>query len=522
MAEAGGLSGPELTAGVALLEIPDGGVLVGHVGDEAVLLYREGESVSAVGGTCTHYSGPLGEGRVEGGVVHCPWHHACFSLRTGEALRAPALNPVPRWGVVREGERVRVTEKQATKPYRTREPAAAGGPGRIVVVGFGAAGASAVEWLLRQGWGGRIDVVDPDPAAPYDRPNLSKDYLAGTAPEEWIPLRPAGWYEEHGVVVHRTAARALDAAGRTVALESGEALGYDALLLATGAAPIRLPLGPGDGRGADAGPTVLYLRSLADSRAIVGAAEQSKRAVVIGASFIGLEVAASLRTRRLEVDVVAPEAVPFQRVLGPELGEAIQRLHEEHGVRFHLGRTASRIDEATVVLDDGSALPADMVVVGVGVRPVLELAQAAGLALDRGVVVDERLRTSAPGIWAAGDIARYPDAETGERIRVEHWVVAERQGAAAAADMIGRGDAFRPIPFFWTQHYDVPVNYVGHAEAWDEAAVEGDPAARDCAVAYRKDGRTLAVATIYRDRESLEAEAVLEADVGRGESRVAS
>ncbi len=516
MSGAGGVSGPELTEGVELEQVPDGGVLLGHVGEEAVLLFRDGETVTAVGATCTHYSGPLAEGAVENGTVVCPWHHACFSLRTGEALRAPALNPLPRWRVAREGGRVRVTEKLATEPYRTRTPAPAGAPGRIVVVGFGAAGAAAVEWLLRQGWGGRIDVVEPDPDAPYDRPNLSKDYLAGNAPEEWIPLRPAGWYEEHGVVVHRTAARAIDPARRTVALESGEELSYDALLLATGATPVRLPLGnAGGGASEGAGPTVLYLRSLADSRAIIRAAERSQRAVVLGASFIGLEVAASLRARGLEVDVVAPEAVPFERVLGRELGEAIRRIHEEHGVRFHLGRTAARIGEVAVALDDGSSLRADLVVVGVGVRPVLDLAQAAGLTIDRGVVVDERLRASAPGIWAAGDIARYPDPETGDRIRVEHWVVAQRQGAAAAADMIGRGEPFRAVPFFWSQHYDVPVNYVGHAEGWDEAAVDGNPDARDCAVAYRKGGRTLAVATIYRDRESLEAEQALEEEVAK-------
>ncbi|HEX9109184.1 MAG TPA: FAD-dependent oxidoreductase [Longimicrobiales bacterium] len=499
MGNAGGAGGPDLREGVALSEIPEGGILAGHVGEESVLLYRYEDEVSAVGGTCTHYSGPLGEGVVEGDRVVCPWHHACFSLRTGEALKGPALNPLPRWTVVWEGERVRVTEKHEPAPYAPRKTAPAGAPARLVIVGFGAAGASAVEWLLRQGWGGRIEVVEPDPDAPYDRPNLSKDYLAGTAQEEWIPLRPAGWYEEHGVVVHRTSARALDTARQFVTLEDGAELAYDALLLATGASPVRIPL-PGEG------PAVLYLRSLADSRGIIRAAAGKRRAVVIGASFIGLEVAASLRTRGLEVDVVAPEEVPFERVLGRELGETIRALHEEHGVRFHLGHTATRLEDGAVELDDGARLEAELVVVGVGVRPVLDLAQSAGLAIERGVLVDERLRSSAPGVWAAGDIARYPDAATGERIRVEHWVVAQRQGAAAAADMIGRGAEYRDVPFFWSQHYDLPINYVGHAEGWDEAAVDGDPSGRDVAVAYRRGGRTLAVATIYRDRESIEAE----------------
>ncbi len=504
MAETTGASGPDLTAGVAFAEIPDGGILVGHAGGEAVLLYREGDEVTAVGGTCTHYGGPLGEGLVGEGTVRCPWHHACFSLRTGESLRAPALNPVPTWRVVREGDTVRLAEKLEPATYRPRAAGAAEPVERVVVVGFGAAGSAAVEALLRHGWGGRIDVVEPEPSAPYDRPNLSKDYLAGSAPEEWIPLRPEGWYEEHGVRVHRSAAEAVEPEARRVRLAGGGVLEYDALLLATGAAPVRLPA-----PGAD-DPRVHYLRSLADSRAIIAAAERARRAVVVGASFIGLEVAASLRARGLEVDVVAPEEVPLEHVLGRALGAAIRSLHEEHGVRFQLGRTVGRVGGSGVELDDGTSLAADLIVVGIGVRPVVELARAAGLEVADGVRVDGRLRTSVPGIWAAGDIARYPDPVSGESARIEHWVVAQRQGAAAAADMVGRGSGFSDVPFFWSQHYDVPINYVGHAPGWDEALVEGDPAARDCTVNYVKDGRRIAVATIYRDLESLEAEREME------------
>jgi len=511
MTEAGAVGGPDLRAGVALEEIPDGGILAGQVEGEAVLLYREGGQVSAVAGTCTHYAGPLGEGLVSEGTVRCPWHHACFSLRTGAVLRTPALNPLAHWGVEVKAGRVRVLGKVEAEPYGEKSPAPAGGPGRVVVIGFGAAGSSAVEWLLREGWGGRIDVVEPDADAPYDRPNLSKDYLAGTAPEEWIPLRPAGWYEERGVVLHRASATSLDTERRQVRLSDGAELGYDALLLATGAAPIRLPLGEGAASEDGGHPTnVHYLRSLADARSIVAAAGGARTAVVLGASFIGLEVAAALRSRELAVSVVSPETVPFERVLGQDLGMAIRALHEEHGVRFHLGRTARAVEAGGVELDDGTRLAADMVVVGVGVRPVLELAQSAGLTLERGVVVDGHMRTSAAGVWAAGDIARYPDARTGESIRVEHWVVAQRQGAAAAADMVGRGAPFEDAPFFWSQHYDVPVNYVGHAEGWDELELDGDPAARDCVVTCVKGGRTVAVATIYRDRESLQAELSME------------
>jgi NADPH-dependent 2,4-dienoyl-CoA reductase/sulfur reductase-like enzyme len=287
-----------------------------------------------------------------------------------------------------------------------------------------------------------------------------------------------------------------------VLLSTGASVGYGALLLATGAEPIRLPI-PGAERA-------MTLRSFKDSKAIASRAAAGRRAVVIGASFIGLEVAASLRARNVEVTVVAPEARPLERVLGAELGDFVRALHEEHGVTFRLGRKPARIEPATVVLDDGGELPADLVVMGVGVRPRLQLAELLRLKLDRGVLVDETLRTSADGIWAAGDIARFPDPRGGSPIRVEHWVVAERQGQHVARTMLGGEEPYRAVPFFWSQHYDVPIAYVGHAESWDAIEVFGDIAQRNCLVAYRKGGRVEAVASIYRDRESLLIEAAME------------
>jgi len=349
---------------------------------------------------------------------------------------------------------------------------------------------------------------DDDP--PVDRPNLSKDFLAGSAPEDWVPLRPDDFYQSNGIELRlNTEVVGIDVRQHAVQTADGQTVAYDRLLLAMGAEPVRLTI-PGAER-----PHVYTLRSLRDCRAIIARATAAQHAVVVGASFIGLEVAASLRTRGLAVHVVAPESRPMERIFGPEMADFVRDLHEQHGVAFHLQDTVTAIDENSVRLRSGSTLKADLVIVGVGVRPRITLAEKAGLKLDRGIAVDGYLRTSAPDIYAAGDIVRWPDPYSGSNIRVEHWVVAERQGQTAARNMLGMNERFDATPFFWSQHYDVPINYVGHAEDWDEIVATGDIKAKDCLLQFKRAGRVLAVASIFRDVESLEAELAMERVVQR-------
>jgi 3-phenylpropionate/trans-cinnamate dioxygenase ferredoxin reductase subunit len=348
-------------------------------------------------------------------------------------------------------------------------------------------------------------MLTADSSRPYDRPNLSKDYLAGTAQADWIPLRAPEFYSDLDIDLRTgTPVTAIDAVTKIVSLADGGSIPYGTLLLATGAEPVRLQV-PGE-----TSPHVHVLRSLSDSNALIASAKTARRCVVVGASFIGLEVAASLRGRGLEVHVVAPEARPMERIMGAAIGDTVRAIHESHGVVFHLGATVDAIGNDSVTLSTGKQINADIVVVGIGVRPELTLATRAGLAIDRGVTVDQYLQTSVSGIYAAGDIARWPDARSGQQIRVEHWVVAQRQGQVAAQNILGRKQAFDAIPFFWSQHYDMVISYVGHAERWDRLDVDGDLAGHDATVTFWHQGRKLAVATIGRDLDSLRAELAFE------------
>jgi NADPH-dependent 2,4-dienoyl-CoA reductase/sulfur reductase-like enzyme/nitrite reductase/ring-hydroxylating ferredoxin subunit len=506
MAEQDKPTPPDFAFGFSVRDLPDGGLVLGRVESEEVVLARSGDHIFAVGAHCTHYHGPLVDGLVVGDTVRCPWHHACFSLRDGDALRPPALDPVACWHVERQGDLAFVREQlrapHVASPIVTGP---AGFPESVVIVGGGAAGLAAADTLRREGYGRPITIISADASPPCDRPSLSKEYLAGAAQDDWIPLRTSDYFVEQRIdLLLGSRVSSIDVSSRQVRIDGGQPRAFGVLLIATGADPVQLSIpGVQDAR-------ICYLRSFADSRAVVEKARGASRVVVVGASFIGLEVAAALRARGIGVDVVAPDSLPLERVMGPEVGRIIKQLHESRGVVFHLGQTVARAVGRAVTLSGGTTIDADFIVMGAGVRPAIALAENAGLAVDRGVAVNEFLETSAPGIFAAGDIARWPDPHTGENIRVEHWVVAERQGQVAARNMLGRRERFDAVPFFWSQHYDVQINYVGHAERWDAVRVDGSLEAHDCAVTYLRGGRRLAVATISRDRESLQAEVEME------------
>ena len=502
--------GPKLDAGVPESSILEGVAFAGHVRGKPVILVRCGKEILGIGATCTHYGGPLADGLVVGDTVRCPWHHARFSLRTGEAIGAPALAPQVCYEVARLDGRVVVTREKKREPARgwRRARVRKGQPRSVAIVGAGAAGTCAAQELRRLGYAGEVTLIDRDLHAPYDRPNLSKDFLAGTLTAKSLPLLPRAFFTAQRVelLLGRAITR-LDALRRRITFDDGVRRQFGAIVLALGADPVRIEI-PGE-----KGPPVHYLRSLADSRSIIRAAKGGRRAVVLGASFIGLEVAAALRARKIEVHVVSLEQRPLQKVLGPEFGDFVRTLHEEKGVIFHLGTKLSRTGPGHVVLEGGARLDADFVVAGVGVRPSTALAEQGGLRVDKGVVVDAFLETASKGIFVIGDAARWPSPRNGELVRIEHWVVAERQGQAVARTIMGERKPFTDVPFFWSQHYDLAINYVGHAERWDTIEIDGTFAARNCTVRYRADGKLRAMASISRDRESLEAELAMEQEL---------
>ena len=499
---------PDLQEGIPVSALADGGMIAGHVGEEAVLLVRKGNEFFAVDAVCTHYGGPLADGALAGETIRCPWHHACFNLRTGSAIVAPAMRPLRVFSTVREGDVVRVKADARLVPVTARTT----GREHIVIIGAGAAGSFAAAELRRVGFAGRVTLLTRESRIPYDKPNLSKDYLAGRAQPEWIPLRGETDYaaDRVGLRLRATVDR-IHPRRREVRLGTGERIIFDRLILATGAVPRRLDV------AIDPAARLYYLRTWADADVLRGVAEAARDVVIIGTGFIGLEAAASLRERGLNVTVVGRDDRPLQAVLGRDIGDFVRRTHEAHGVRFRLGRRPVEVRADSVILDNGSIEHADIVIAAIGVEPDVALAAQAGLAVDRGIVVSGTLQTTSPNIFAAGDAARFPYARTGKPIRVEHWAVAGRQGQIAARNAMGHRERYTAVPFFWSQHYDLVFAYVGHAEHADEVELFGSLDEHNAAAVYRDGGRVSAVVTLFRDDISLAVEAAMERDASDDE-----
>ena len=431
----------------------------------------------------------------------------------GDLEEPPSLDALVSYEVRVAGERVIVRLPEETGDRRAVSMVkrdAAVDSRQFVIIGAGAAGYAAAQTLREEGFRGDIVMITREDRAPYDRPNLSKDYLHGHAEPEWMPLRPEEFFAEHDIrlLLNREVAR-VDACAKIIVFAGGETMDYDALLVATGGAPLRLNIPGSDLKN------VCVLRSFADADSIIETAGRSRRVVVVGSSFIGMEAAYSLRERGLEVTVVAPSTEPFEMTLGREVGAVFRREHERHGVHFKLnsivyGFEGSHHVEA-VTLDSGESIETDMVVVGVGVRPATQFLEGVELDQSGGVIVDSRL-CAADALYAAGDIVNFPDPRTGERTRIEHWRTAQQQGRIAARNMLGHDLAFEGVPFFWTQQFELTLRYVGHATSWDEIVFQGNALSHDFLAFYVKDDRVQAVAGMNRDRELAAVELLLQFD----------
>ena len=476
-------------------EFPEGRVVARDVAGKPVLILREGAQVSAVGGECTHAGAPLAQGVVHQGRIVCPWHKATFCLRGGGVLEPPALDPLPRFAARVEDGHIRLS-LTPEEPERSQPSADAR---CFVIAGGGAAGAVAAQTLREEGFGGRIVMLDRENRVPYDRTILSKYVLSGEPGAEKSPLQTQAFYAEQKIERRTGEVAGIDAAARQVRLADGSSLAYDALLLATGGTPKRPDL-PGATMG-----QVFLLRSRADADAILAQAERSTSAVILGGSFVAMEVAASLRERGLAVTVVSKDKLPFAERLGAPVGEALMRLHKRRGVSFRLESEAAAIEGDTqvrsVLLKSGERLSADLIVIGFGVAPATGYASSLARSEDGGILVDKHLRV-ADGIFAAGDIARFPLRGEGPPIRIEHWRVAEQQGRLAARNMMGKGQAYDAVPVFWTIHYLKRLDYIGHATEWDDLVLHGDIEKPKFLVYYVKDGRVIAAAGLDRDRDT--------------------
>ncbi len=480
-------------------DLADGELKDVRVGDTDVLLARADGQYFAMYPKCSHYSGPLVKGLLNGHRLICPWHNACFDIRDGHRLEAPALNGLPTHEVRIEGDQVFV--RLTTNKESIENPLSAPddtNPETYVIVGSGGAGAFAAEGMREGGFTGKIVMLTESGEAPYDRPNCSKDYLQGKAPDEWMALRTDEFYTNYGIDVRTNQhVTSLDPVAKTIELASGETLTYNKALVCPGGTPNSLPNLASNLKG------VYVLRNLHDSQKLRELGQAGKRVVIIGSSFIGLEGAMSLRKLGSEVRVVGLERVPFEKILGEKVGRVVQGWHEKEGIQFHLGRKVASLEGSdtvtAVILDNGERVPADFVLLGLGVKPRTDFLKDITLEKDGGVKTDEHLKIT-DDLYAAGDIAHYPVANGTQRI--EHWKVAGQQGHVAGLNMAGKEEPYQMVPFFWTNQQGKRINYIGHTTTVDDVIFEGDPEKDESFLAlYIQNGQIKAAAGLKRDQD---------------------
>ena len=464
-------------------------------GDHKVLFIRDAHGLRAFQAKCPHYGAPLAKGEICGQTLYCPWHKAAFDIGDGALVQPPALKGLDHYPIRHEGEKVVAT----LTPMARAKPGTHAHDERIfVIVGTGAAAVAAATTLRGEGFGGRLVMVGRESGQPYDRPKLSKNFLAKKTDPSAMLLEK-DFYASVAAEFMGSAARSIDVATREVTLTDGTMLKPDALLIATGSRAVVPPF-PGRDLG-----NVFTLRSLADAEAISAAAETAKMLVVIGGGFIGLEAAAFLTKRGLAATVVSPEALPLSARMGDDIAHALKVHHEGAGVRFLQGKVAALEGDghvAHVRLESGDVLPADMVLIGAGAAPETEAVTGVAKREDGGIEVGPDL-TCAPGVWLAGDVAAFPEPRGGSKARIEHWRLAQQHGIHAARGMMGRAEPFHEAPFFWSNQGDKRLDYAGYAPDWDEIVTRGEPAKLDFISYFVKGGKALAACAIGQNPQMI-------------------
>ncbi|WP_158940103.1 FAD-dependent oxidoreductase [Burkholderia sp. S171] len=467
------------------------------IADTPILLVRQGDQVHAFSADCPHAGAPLEQGAICNGRIVCPWHKGTFAVADGSLIEPPPLAGLKRYPVVIENGNVLVSPDAQTGPAHTPAPDTR----TMAVIGAGAAGAAACATLREAGFNGRLVLIGPEHGLPYDRTALSKFVLAGDMPPEKIPpLLPDDFLSTQRIERLEANVDKLDAVTKQIDLSNKTTLNYDAALICTGGIPKPMDV-PGSNL-----PGVFLLRSRDDAETILASLEGAKKALIVGASFIGLEVASSLRKRGMDVIVAAPGKVPLGSQFGDELGRMFQRLHEKNGVVFRMqSKVAAFLGDGIVSeaeLDSGEKLPVDVVIIGTGVRPATDFLHGVELADDGGIPVDSSMQVAglAPDLYAAGDIAQFPLPRSNKPLRIEHWRVAQQHARVAALNMAGGNEHYTGVPYFWTYHFEKRIEYLGHASEHDEVVIDGDLDAQAFIAYLMKDNQV--AAAVACDREA--------------------